>query len=248
MPILYENYLNTLLEQNEWNTILKESNHNQSVHIGFHLRSYGGRVANNGRIQRAQQGLFDFFIYTTTRYEIMFNHKQPTHFNLLRDLRQNTTLEKCETVWRGDTLISNITNDLNEQAALTILSLMMFEQEVNYGDEIFQQSTNFSPANNYRPRDMLMGFVKMAFELDDISVYPYWDKGEVKDPRCYPDFNGSFRHLESDYKQHFEYYRDNPNGVIALLNHPASRQRLNTVSETSPNNPNYNLGSCAKTI
>ncbi|PSL36236.1 hypothetical protein B0H99_10757 [Planomicrobium soli] len=151
----------------------------------------------------------------------------------------HSSLENCEIIWFGDTWPHEITDNKQEEAALTVLSLMMFEQELNYGNEDFQQFTHFSPVNRRRPRDMLMGFVRMSFNTN-IDDYPYWDKNSKRNPRCYPDFNGSYNNLEEEeYKKYFDYYTHDIEDVLPLLCSEKSKKKLLNDAATSPINKNF---------
>lgn len=127
---------------------------------------------NRGIVKREKQGLFDIFIETGT----FFDNSGATHRNILESAVQYTSLERCIDVWRGVSPAEIATNH-NEKAILTVLLLMFFEQEINWGNESWQRYTYFSPMlrtpNRIRPRDMLMGFIGQAFELG-IENVAYW--------------------------------------------------------------------------
>lgn len=57
------------------------------------------------------------------------------------------------------------------------LALLMFEQELNWGNEIWQRQTNFPPrieSPYQRPRDMIMGFLGIVFYYRDVDAILNW--------------------------------------------------------------------------
>lgn len=181
---------------------------------GFkYMRNYQGLMAQvkdekEKRMfrDRLKLGLFDIKVKTErNRYDI-------THKQLFSDLISHSNIDNCIEVWKGyDPYYYSNSNE--EYKSLITLMLLMFEQEVNWGDEIFQKFSAFPPSNNSRPRDMLMGFVHMAFVIKDMEKFEYWT-GQNKST---PSFGkGGYRNLDSHMKIFFEYYR-----AVSLEKNPA---------------------------
>lgn len=146
--------------------------------FGFDIkRDYSGKMAQpaktgkfKGKIRRAKQGLFDIVIDAGDRF------KSVTHRELFPDLLEYSTEDKCLRVWRGeDPRIISRSHD--ERETLATLALLMFEQEVNWGRNEWQKDSVFSPfvrtPTRRRPRDMIMGYVRQAFDLG-IDEMKYW--------------------------------------------------------------------------
>ena len=140
--------------------------------------------------RRRNLGYYDFVVDTSNRY----SQNPVTHKTLFRDLVNLNIQDKCQLIWRGESPFE-ITNDENEQQALLTLSLLMFEQEVNWGNNSFQKYTNFLPEDNARPRDMIMGMLNQAFHYGIEGVW-HWT-GERA------DFGGSYKTYDEDRKELF---------------------------------------------
>jgi len=162
------------IESKKGDEFLWFSDYHQRLSFGFrHRKEYSGlmaRIAPEYRPRaRDKQGYFDIIGITGRDRNI-------THDALISRLLLKTTLEKCQSVWRGiwPTKAEN-PEEINLLAALAIL---MFEQEINFGNEVWQRHSRFSPnasnPNFRRPRDMLMGYITIAFtegieRLDDFK-------------------------------------------------------------------------------
>lgn len=118
--------------------------------------------------RRKKMGYFDFVVHTGD----FFSTTNVTHKELFEVLLDKSTLEKCGSIWRGKNPI-NIGKSIEEQKALLTLSLLMFEQEVNWGNEMFQKYTNFPASADYRPRDMIMGMLYQMFDLGGVDRIKY---------------------------------------------------------------------------
>ena len=149
--------------------------------FGFEYKSdYSGLMAqppkvgpSKGKVKRAKQGFLDIVITTGTRF------KKVTHREIFEDLMNNSDEEYCLRAWRGeDPRIIGRTDD--EKEALTAMILLMFEQEVNWGNEVWQRGSNFSPLktkpSKRRPRDMMLGFIRQSFHLGHkrLDELKYW--------------------------------------------------------------------------
>ncbi|UXH44426.1 hypothetical protein N5C46_22885 [Rossellomorea vietnamensis] len=163
---------------------------------------------SNNQFWNAKQSLFDFYVSTGNRYHNLYGG-DATHYNLILDLLEHSNYINCLRIWRGDDIIDLIEDD-DERDALTTLSLLMFEQEVNYGRYEFQQNTNFfkdeSKKKYYRSRDMLMGFINMAFsDTKRFNDYPHWEK--ANNQKAYPHFGKGeklgFKNLNDSYLVYF---------------------------------------------
>ena len=144
--------------------------------------------------KRRNLGYFDFVVDTSDRYYDGNNRCPVTHKRLFRDLIRLQIQEKCELIWRGESPF-DISNDEEEQQALLTLALLMFEQEINWGNNSFQKFTHFSPEMNCRPRDMIMGMLNQAFTFGVDGVF-YWS-GDTA------NFGGSYDDYDKTRKEQF---------------------------------------------
>lgn len=195
---------------------------------------------DDGEYWRGKHGLFDFYINTGNRYQRLYKG-DATHYNLFLDLYKYTNLEQCYRVWAGSEDIIEIENlDIeNAYEALLTLSLMMFEQEVNYGQKIFQQATNFKIKDGYRPRDMLMGFIKMMFEDKRLfDSYPYWNSTYN---RASPHFGWGkeqgYANLGEEYKIYFTCFKGTHPYVYPLLGNPEISGKFDAQRRLASQNP-----------
>ncbi|RXI42352.1 hypothetical protein DP122_01745 [Clostridium tetani] len=159
-------------------------------------RKYKNRIRN-------KLGYFDFYIDVSGRYR----DKQVTHRELIIDLLRNSKLQNCMRVWNGEN-IECITNNLEEQKVLYVLALCMIEQDINWGPQEWQTNSNF----NFRPRDMLIGFIRIAFYFNDIDEIPYWNSNNST-----PTFGrGEYARFPKDLKENFENFNGyNPISVMS---------------------------------
>lgn len=172
---------------------------NQNLRFGFrHRKDYSGLMAwiapEYRDRARDKQGYFDI-IGITGRY------RNITHDELISGLLLNTTLEKCQSVWRG--ILPTKTENPEELNLLAALAILMFEQEINFGNEAWQRHSKFAPnASNpkfRRPRDMLMGYINIAFaegieRLNDFKNR----KGLLMLPKDEMVLTDYFYHLRND--------------------------------------------------
>ncbi|MDB8576036.1 hypothetical protein [Turicibacter sanguinis] len=211
----------------------------------YHLeyKGYSGLMANpnNGHTggNKIKLGYFDFKVHTGRRYFLLYNYSVVTHYNLFRDLISHSNLENCVQVYRGINPFS-LTQDINEQKALLGLALLMFEQEVNWGNLNFQKNSNFPPdlnnPNKNRPRDMIMGMLIQAFELgiDNVSTWKVNRKGYKTTA-----YFGVGRYENYDRKEYFEERLCQLNGGRALMTGKYRERFMNKVSNKR-NNPHFN--------
>lgn len=158
-----------------------------------------------------------------------------------------TTLEKCYSIWRGESPFS-IAENLDEEQALLTLSLLMFEQEVNWGKENWQKNSKFNPSNILpykRPRDMIMGFVIMAFtNITYFTIYPYWnDKNKIPTSRSHltpatPTFGSNgYDRLPTRFKDYFTHL-ETDNSASPLMDGTQLIEFINKAN-SAPFNPIY---------
>lgn len=196
----------------------------------------------NGKFKDGKLGLFDIYVNTGNRYSVLFND-EPTHYNLFADLFRNSSYPACERVWIGEEPIEVIAVNSNEYEALLALSLMMFEQEINYGEEVFQQYTNFKISQGFRPRDMIMGFIRMVFgNVTTFENYPYWELSKNPNKSKFkvsPHFGGKYDNLNDEYKAYFEHFRNNTNyqAVKPLFSNVKLKERFLYYAEKAAHNP-----------
>ena len=199
------------------------------------------------RVERNKEGLFDVFICTGERYLLRNGYKPITHYNVFLDLLENSSIDNCYRVWRGE-FPCDITENIEEQQALSSLALLMFEQELNWGNECWQRKSNFPPhvGTTYsRPRDMIMGFVKIIFTYGNIEAIPeeFWivrlrDRQRIKTT---PTFGqGGYRSFPNEYKIFFDEL-SNDNTAMPLMIGDVLNEFRN-YANNAPDNPYYSEG------
>lgn len=212
--------------------------------LGFNYqRAYSGHMARPPRMGkkrkvRQKQGLFDIFIFSGAE-----GSKGLSHRELFEELRKTSSVEAVLRVWRGEDPDEIGTGD-EEKDLLTIVSLMMFEQELNWGTENFQRFTFFPPyqtaPEKRRPRDMLMGFIRQAFDVGDLNELQFWRKASGGET---PTFKNSAI-LFSDWPQYPNYLKDayfdfgSLNGTTALIT-MMTRAEFRAVANQMADNPNF---------
>ncbi|SVC50110.1 uncharacterized protein METZ01_LOCUS302964, partial [marine metagenome] len=191
---------------------------------------------------RRKQGLFDFLVITGRKIDsspdkINLRYLTPTgrlrmkatHKDVFEDLLKHSSEENCLRVWSGENPLVVATND-DEREALFSMFLMMLEQEVNWGEMMWQKRTNFWPgANpnsplNCRPRDMLMGFIRQTFRigikcLEDDFKYWMFSYGR-------PPTTADFTNYKAGSGSWGEYIRVNPSEAKLFI-------ELSNLSETT---------------
>ncbi|MDN7242212.1 hypothetical protein QWY14_10400 [Planococcus sp. N028] len=188
--------------------IVKNKNLNSTFtwyeNFGFTYRkNYTGDMARpyKGKVSQ-KQGYFDFVIHAGT-------WKNINHHSFLEEILKYSKLESCEYIWAGESPL-HISENKKEKELLITLALLMFEQEVNWGNESWQRKSNFCPDYNFpflqRPRDMLMGFISMAFVNESVNVIPDWkERNGIKSS---PTFKKKFNYYDEWFKSHFLQYQD----------------------------------------
>ena len=120
-------------------------------YVFTYKRNYQGLMARikpkYRKFSRAKQGYFDILGN--------MNNQNLTHKQLYSLLLETATFHECELVWRGE-MPPAATG--RKKHGLISLAMLMFEQEINFGNENFQRKSHFSPVidNSYylRPRDL----------------------------------------------------------------------------------------------
>lgn len=91
---------------------------------------------------------------------------------------------------------------------------MMFEQEINWGDEDFQAKSRFSISQDAKPRDMLMGFTNIVFTNGNVKSIPNWIKNK-NGYRTTPNFGGNYDDYDITLKNtYFQPYRNPAGGLM----------------------------------
>lgn len=193
-----------------------------------------------GEFWNGRNGMFDFYLDTGNRYELLYNGGDATHFNLFDDLKRHATFEDCLKVWHGEDFYSG-EKDKEKLEALITLFLLMFEQEVNYGELDFQQYTNFSISEGFRPRDMIMGFLNMMYNgKDDFDSYPFWTEKDGIKFSTHFGFDKEregYANLENRYKKYFEEYRNIYPDVKSLFSNEDIKNSFIAAANAAGQNP-----------
>lgn len=187
-------------------------------------RDYQGLMARINplyiRNARVKQGYFDILG--------SMNNERLTHDQLFGMLHETCTYEECLSVWRGE--LPRATG--RKRHALISLAMLMFEQEINFGNESFQRTSLFNPVfdNPYysRPRDLLMGYIKYMFENGG--------------PACLVQFQNQNGLLipTKDWEVKRDYFHSlrNDGNAMALMVRQDVVEAFREIADNAPNNPN----------
>lgn len=212
--------------------------------FSIEYRSYTGLVAykalrkhetadSRRRTQYLNHGVFDFYFDASRRYEELYGG-DATHYNIFRDLYIYATYEQCLSVYNGDE-INHLDLDSDQSDALTVLSWLFFEQELNYGSLPFQQYSNFTIKNQFRPRDMIMGFLSMMYlDKEAFDEYPHWNFN-----RTSPTFGAEgFTRLKNRYRVFFEDLNGDLDIRPSLFCNETTNNYFRMLSQATGPNPN----------
>lgn len=191
-----------------------------------YMKDYSGLMARvkveHKKYARSKQGLFDI--------RGVMNGQKLTHHQLFSDLLKYSNLRQCGMIWRGE--IPEFTND-KERHALITLAMLMFEQEINFGNESFQRKSWFSPnvekSTFKRPRDLLMGYIWYMFENKNVDCLKKFenDRGLLLPPN------------DSKVKKEFFNKLINSDKVHALMTNNYNNYSLFLkIASNSKDNPN----------
>ncbi|MBD8590395.1 hypothetical protein IFT92_21840 [Peribacillus simplex] len=197
--------------------------------LGFvYQRNYTGLMATKKvEKNKTKRGLFDIKVQVDST-------PNKTHYMVFSDLLKNSALSKCVNVWTGFYPLT-LTSDVDERFALEELTLMMFEQEVNWGDEDFQAYSAFSLSKRAKPRDVLMGFTNIVFTNRKVDSIPNWQYDYNKN-KSTPDFGGAYGDFDITLKNtYFTPYRSNAGALMQ----GAIRELFLKVAKLFINNPKY---------
>lgn len=171
---------------------------------------------------KCKQGLFDI--------RGNMNNDKLTHQALYRLLFENTSFKDCLEVWQGN--MPQATG--KRKHALLSLGMLMFEQEVNFGNEVFQRKSHFSPRldkpNHLRPRDLLMGYINYMFGEGNTECLKEFQN--YKGLLLPPQFKNIY--VKEDY---FDVLKDD-NHAIALMAREEVVNAFRREAEKASDNPN----------
>lgn len=164
-------------------------------------------------VAKAAQGYYDFKIGYLNDYGI-FGTNKLTHINLFRALKTNNiSFSDCYEIWKG-TDPKELTSDVHALFLLRILFLFFLEQEINWGNFIWQRSSNFSSSKNIKtsPRTMLLGFL-LQYYLADKETIKQLKSYEIKNTGSYSFGKGW---SEYPYKRYFTLFNNCSNMKITF--------------------------------
>lgn len=197
-------YIDAIPEGNEnleYDTLIPMITLQNGEEIAIRYRGYQGLMAKEDNFntvdRKPKLGYYDFFIDLGNVYE----GDGITHSDLICWALEYSKLENCMRIWRGEN-IEDIAENETEEIVLSALALCMLEQDINWGTRSWQKFTNF----RNRGRDMIMGFIRHAFDrgIEDI---PYWNWNGTT-----PTFGrGGFRNYE--HTQYFD-FQENPDSIL----------------------------------
>lgn len=193
-------------------------------YVFTYRRNYQGLMARihpkYATMSREKQGFFDI--------RGNMNNQNLTHQQLYNILLNTTTLEECQSVWRGK--MPRATDE--KKHALLSLAMLMFEQEINFGNESFQRKSHYSPTlanpSYLRPRDLLMGYIGYMFE--------------ERNTQCLSRFQNSNGLLlpprDNIVKKKYFDILKNDNNAMALMARSNIVSAFRATANAAPRNPN----------
>jgi hypothetical protein len=202
---------------------------------GFNLEpqlDYSGLMATGGykgwkekrNSDRPKVGCFDFKIY---KYE--GNERVPVnHLRTLKKLKDISSKDTFEHIFSGKDP-SRLGLDEEEFLLVEEVQLEMVEQEINWGDEVFQSWSNFLPSEGKRPRDFLMAYVRRLFEEPD-----YLSLVEKKRAA-----SGTFGTLPSPTGKEWRPYLEPKGSPIKPWLTGKLLKKFRNVASSMPDNPKY---------
>ena len=114
------------------------------------------------------------------------------------------------------------------------VQLEMLEQEVNWGDEIFQSWSHFLPSKGRRARDFIMAYVRRVFKEPDI----------LERTEKIRAASGTFGTLPPPIRKEWGPYREpKGSGAKPWLRDELLRNFIEA-AEAMHDNPNYLKGKC----
>ena len=216
--------------------------------FGFNIMyNYKGLMAqpsrtgrNKGVVKREKQGLFDISIITGS----FFGDKGMSHRDILTSVMEYSCLKHCIDVWRGIEPIK-IAKSNEELAILVTIALAFFEQEVNWGNELWQRYTYFAPKvtmpNRIRPRDMLMGYICQVFELGIDNIAYWMTSRPTTTTFMAPDrSNYGYEDYADEYKRFFVQLQNDDYAEALMVGE--CRNDFRRVAAIYDNNPFYKRG------
>ena len=204
---------------------------------GFEWVSYDGTQSNNPKT--SHQGFFDILVVTGNRFP-----GNVTHHDILSAILEEDLLDEATMIWEGGHP-TDITDDFEHLEILTTLSLLMFEQEVNWGRKnvIFQRHSPYyhpyayqSRYNERRPRDQIMAYIEWSFAVGDVDQLEYWllrTGGTTLSPSDPRDRFGGLHPT-------LNHYREQHSGAdFPPLMVGQNLERFSNLASQFPQNPDY---------
>lgn len=188
-------------------------------------RNYQGLMADISpkykQYARDKQGYFDI--------RGTMQHRTLTHTELFSNLLSECTYDECLSVWRGQ--MPNVFGP--KKYALMSLAMLMFEQEINFGNENFQRKSHFSHRfgnpNSKRPRDLIMGYVNYMYFNNNIECLNRFQdaRGLLKLPQS----------IDSDIEREYFTVLENDTYARALMARDNIVNEYRRVVAAAPINP-----------
>ena len=219
--------------------------------------------------QTGYRGLVAITAYNGWRYSSHRNRPQVGLFDLKVILQgrgiehvrtvivptvQSVQPEIAEAVFRGEDP-RDIGRRLEEKRGLATLQAAMAEQDVNWGNEVFQCKTYFAPPDrrtydrrvvSSRPRDLLMGYIRRCYALRgrrrwsvkvEEEVLEYLDRHRQhkasRSAALMPQMKGRYVHPE------WERFHEDPSGTAEPWLWGELLEEYRSFANTAPDNPKY---------
>lgn len=178
-------------------------------------KNYTGLMAQIKRRDETKmaQGYYDFKIGCMNDYGLFATDKL-THINLFRALKNNKIpFSDCYEIWKG-TDPKELTSNVRALFLLRILFLFFLEQEINWGNFVWQRFSNFVASKKIKtsPRTMLLGFL-LQYYLADQETIKQLKSYEIKNTGSYSFGKGW---SEYPYKRYFTLFNNCSNMKITF--------------------------------
>jgi hypothetical protein len=219
--------------------------------FGFkYMRNYSGKVAFESRRSNVnrQQGLFDIQVVTGHKVwkENQSEGYKVTHRDCFKSIIDSCTIEQVIRVWKGENPLE-VGNNENQQESLATMALLMFEQEINYGDGNrhpwqYNRQSKFKPytrkgmEEKRRPRDMIMGFICQGFSYG-IEGIKYQMTGKRSGTYWFgnPFDGGGWSKYPDEYKLFFLELQEMNGGAPVI--HGETLVGLQNIADNEVDNP-----------
>lgn len=151
-----------------------------------------------------------------------------THPRIIVDIGEKADKDIIEAIFMGEDP-SKLSQNKEIKTTLQEAQLAMLEQEINWGDELFQSWSKFLPSQGKRPRDYVMAYFRRIFEEPDFLK-------NIKRKRA---ASGTWNILPPPDGKEWKLYREPKNSNSYPWLTGTLLERFKTTAKSMPDNPEY---------